>query len=456
VKSIVGSLLNRTPIPYGGSRSSIFKATSDRPPQEKYLGAMGAQSTIFAIVDRIATSIAAVEWRLYRKASKPEDREETKTHPALVVLNKPNAHYTRTEFFETLQQHFELTGEMWMLLSRSNLLNGSGPPIELWPVRPDRMRPVPSPSEFIAGYTYKNGRDEIPLRISDVIYNKRPSPLDPYRGIGPIGTLLIDIEGEHAASAYNTQFFHNGAEPGGILEIPEILSDDEFDKLVAHWEQQHRGVNNAHKVAVVEAGVWKERTYTMRDMQFEQLRRFSRETFRQAWGFPKPMLGDVEDVNRANAEAASFVFADQLLIPRLRRWRTMLNDDYLPQFGSMGAGYEFDFDPVIPRSVQDEREDTRMAAQAAQMLVSQNFDPAETLAAFGLPPISHPMSDGDSSDPRAVAELIQKIYLGVGVVLSSDEARAIANKAGAGLVGPLTGNGVEPASSSDKLTADAT
>jgi phage portal protein BeeE len=184
-------------------------------------------------------------------------------------------------------------------------------------------------------------------------------------------------------------FFHNGAEPGGILEIPEILSDEEFDKLVQHWEQQHKGVNNAHKVAVVEAGTWKERTYTMRDMQFEQLRRFSRETFRQAWGFPKPMLGDVEDVNRANAEAASFVFADQLLIPRLRRWRTMLNDDFLPQFGTMGEGYEFDFDAIIPRSVMDEREDKRMAAQAVQMLVAQRFDPAESLEAFGLPPISH-------------------------------------------------------------------
>jgi HK97 family phage portal protein len=389
VKSIVGSLLNRTPIPYGGGRSSIFKATSDRPPQEKYLGAMGAQSTIFAIVDRIATSIASVEWRLYRKAAKPEDREEVLgRHPALVVLNKPNQHYTRTEFFETLQQHFELTGEMWMLLSRSTKFP-SGPPIELWPVRPDRMRPVPSPTEFISGYIYKNGRDEVPLALNDAIYNKRPSPLDPYRGIGPIGTLLIDIEGEHAASVFNTMFFHNGAEPGGIFEVPELLSDEEFDTILAHWEQQHKGVNNAHRVALMEMGTWKERSYNMRDMQFEQLRRFSRETFRQAWGFPKPMLGDVEDVNRANAEAASFVFADQLLIPRLRRWRTMLNDDFLPQFGTMGEGYEFDFDAIIPRSVMDEREDKRMAAQAVQMLVAQRFDPAESLEAFGLPPISH-------------------------------------------------------------------
>jgi phage portal protein BeeE len=84
----------------------------------------------------------------------------------------------------------------------------------------------------------------------------------------------------------------------------------------------------------------------MRDMQFEQLRRFSRETFRQAYGFPKPLLGDVEDVNRANAEAAEVVFSRCLRVARLNRWRTMLNDDFLPLFGP--GGVEFDYANPIP------------------------------------------------------------------------------------------------------------
>jgi HK97 family phage portal protein len=43
---------------------------------------------------------------------------------------------------------------------------------------------------------------------------------------------------------------------------------------------------------------------------------------------------------------------------------------------------------------------------------------------------------GRDVDVRSIAELIQKIYLGVGVMLSPDEARRIANEAGAGLTGP--------------------
>ncbi|KKK71917.1 hypothetical protein LCGC14_2909130, partial [marine sediment metagenome] len=102
-----------------------------------------------------------------------------------------------------------------------------------------------------------------------------------------------------------------------------------------------------------EHGSWKDRRFTLRDMQFEQLRRFNRETFRQAYGFPKPLLGDVEDVNRANAEAAEIVFARWLQVPRLNRWRTLLNDDFLPAFGSMGSGFVFDYENPIPQLAAD-------------------------------------------------------------------------------------------------------
>lgn len=43
-----------------------------------------------------------------------------------------------------------------------------------------------------------------------------------------------------------------------------------------------------------------------------------------------------------------------------------------------------------------------------------------------------------AADPKQLAEIIQKIYLGVGKVVTADEARDIVNKAGAGLTGTFT------------------
>ncbi len=360
MKSIVGAILDRAPVPFQ-KRETFFQSVAQpaKRKMESHLSAMEAQSTVFAIVDRLASSISAVAWKLYREGSRDLEAhtggDEVTRHPALSVWNKPNRFYTRTEFIETLQQHFELVGEKWAIMVRSELAP-DGPPIELWPVRPDRMKPIPHSTEFISGYVHTIGRTETPFGVEDVLFNKRSNPLNPYRGLGPIGSLVLDIEGETAAAEWNTNFFRNGAEPGGILEVPDLLTDTEFETMQEHWNMQHRGVKNAHKVAVMELGTYKDRRLTMRDMQFEQLRRFSKEKIREAWGFPKPLLGDVEDVNRANAEAAEVVFSRWLLVPRLNRWRTMLNDDFLPAFGSVGGGVEFDYVSPIPMTLPADSE----------------------------------------------------------------------------------------------------
>ena len=216
MKSIIGALLDRAPVPF--ARDTVFLPVEGNPGRsmELHLSAMEAQSTLFAIIDRLATSTAATEWGLWRgerNLATHEGGTRVTRHPALSVWQKPNPFLTRTELVETVQQHFELVGEKMIIMVRSELLNGGGPPVELWPVRPDRMTMIPSRTDFLAGYEYRSGRDKIPLRVDQVLFNKRPNPLDAYRGLGPIGSLLLDIEGETAASEWNTRFFRNGGIP---------------------------------------------------------------------------------------------------------------------------------------------------------------------------------------------------------------------------------------------------
>jgi len=166
------------------------------------------------------------------------------------------------------------------------------------------------------------------------------------------------------------------------------LNDDEFAQLQERWRQTHAGVGNAHRVGVLEDGAeWVDRKFSQRDMQFEQLRRYSRGVIREAWGFPKPLLGDVEDVNRANAEAGSFVFDKWLMVPRLNKLRTTLNDDFLPQYGGIGEGLEFDYDPVVEPDPGEVRQGKRARALTVASFVREGFDPASVLEQFGFDPI---------------------------------------------------------------------
>src|SRR3546814_11127039 len=109
-----------------------------------------------------------------------------------------------------------------------------------------------------------------------------PNPNDPYRGLGPVQSLLSILVGQRAALDYNRNFVINGAGPGGIIEFPEALDDDEWRRFKRRWDSSHQGVANAHKVATLEGGAkGVERNYTSKDMRFAELTHGSRNMSRE-------------------------------------------------------------------------------------------------------------------------------------------------------------------------------
>lgn len=385
IGGIAAALSNKAPVPYTG-RSRLptpFGRTSDR---EAALSAMGAVGTLFAIVNRTSNATAQVEWRLWRKAKsgKPEDRTEVTSHLALDIWSRPNPFYTRQLFVESFQQHLDLVGEGVWVVSRNPSMRSI--PLELWSVRPDRIEPVPSRTDFLAGYVYCGPDGEkVPLALDEVIHLRMPNPLDPYRGMGPVQSILTDIDSARYSAEWNRNFFKNSAEPGGIIKIDKRLSDDEFDELRDRWNEQHRGVAAAHRVAILEQGEWVDRKFTQRDMQFAELRGIARELIREAFGFPKGMLGTVDDVNRANAEAGEVMFSRWLIVPRLERIKQALNHHFLPMFGATGQGVEFDYSDPTPKDAEatDRERDSRAAA--AKALVEAGYHPDDVADAMGLP-----------------------------------------------------------------------
>lgn len=377
----------KSPVPYAPRSSRISIPSPQYGGAEAQMRAMGAVGTLFAIVSRLATAVSQVDWRLYRAAPSgmAEDRQEVTRHAALDLWNKPNEFFTRQEFVETFSQHLDLTGEGWWLIARHARMRSV--PLELWPVRPDRIAPNPDPAEFIRDYTYFGPDGQrVTLQRDEVIQLRMPNPLDIYRGMGPVQALLADLDATRYSAEWNRNFFVNSALPSGIIEAPENLSDDQFDTLRDRWEEQHRGVAAAHRVAILEGGLkWVDRRFTMADMQFTELRGMSRELIREAFGFPKSMLGTVDDVNRANAEAGEVMFARWLVVPRLERIKQALNAELLPMFGDTARGLEFDYCDPVPEDGEARDRERDSKAEAAQRLVSAGFEPSAVLETVGLP-----------------------------------------------------------------------
>lgn len=443
-RTLLGAILNRAtatanlPIPLvGRSQSYGGGLFGSNRTAEGQLRTMSANGTLFAIVDRTSNATALVDWKLWRKAKsgKKEDRTEVTSHAALDLWNSPNKFMPRQEFVEAQQQHFDLTGEAWWVIAR---VPGVKIPLEMWPVRPDRMTPVPDRDNFLKGYVYTSpDGEQIPLELDDVIQLRRPCPWDPYRGLSPVLSILPDLDTSRYAAEWARAFFLNSAQPGGIIEVPVHLEDHEFDEMRDRWAEQHKGVNNAHKVAIVEYGAkWTDRTISQRDMQFVELRGATRDAIREVYGISKSAIGDFEDINRATALAAKSWFAEQMTVPRLERIKAALNHELLPMFGRAAEGLEFDYEDPTPPDAETEAKTLTARAGAAKALAETGmWAPDGILSAVGLPEMEAAAAlGGDGTiSPRELGDMIQSIYLGVGVCITWEEARDILNRAGAGL-----------------------
>lgn len=400
MKSAVSRLRSSgPPVPLATNyrRGNMFDLGAGRASMETYMRAYGRSGTVFAIVSLLAQSAATPAWHLYKKQPQDGRRRYTTTdkgsdqrievvqHAALTLWNKPNAFHTGFEFREGANQHQELTGETVWVLNREGGLNF---PTSMWYVRPDRLDPVPDPNDFLLGWMYNGpSGEQIPLKLDEVIIEKLPDPLDPFRGAGPVASILPNIEQQRYATEYQRNLFLNGADPGGLITVDKRLSDPEWDELIDRWREAHQGVSRAGRVGVLENGAgFTPSGHTNKDLEYGNLRLANRDELREAWRMHKHMLGTSDDVNRANAQTAEEVFEGWQNIPRLERRKNTLNHKLLPMFGQGQEDvYEFDYDDPSPDNREADNAELEAKARAAQALVAAGYDPNDVLEAVGLP-----------------------------------------------------------------------
>lgn len=400
LRTLSAAVRNQTkpPIPLSTSnryqRGLSFNLGAGRQDRETYLRQYGMSGTLYGIVSLLAEAAATPTWRLYKKPPRDgrvryatgdqgsDQRIEILQHAAIQLVNSPNDFHSGFEFREGCQQHEELTGETFWVLDIE-----AGFPTSMWYVRPDRMEPVPDPDEYLVGWIYTGpSGEQVPLRRDEVILEKRPDPLDPYRGAGPVAAITPNIQQQRYATEYQRNLFLNGADPGGIITVPTKLHEREFDELIDRWRESHRGVARAGHVGVLEDGAqWQPSAHTNKDLEYGNLRLANRDELREAWRIHKAMMGTADDVNRANAVTAEEVFVAWQVIPRLNRRRDTLNSKLLPLFARADKTCEFDYEDPSPVNAESAALELSEKAKAAQALVAAGYEPHDVLETVGLP-----------------------------------------------------------------------
>ena len=123
-----------------------------------------------------------------------------------------------------------------------------------------------------------------------------------------------------ACEQFGGSMFGSGARPSGILEHPGRLSDDARARLRGDFERLHSGIDNAHRVAVLEEGLkWTQTSIPPDDAQFLQTRAYQIEEIARWFNIPVSKLRVKDGGSYASLEQENSAFLTECLRPWLVR-----------------------------------------------------------------------------------------------------------------------------------------
>jgi HK97 family phage portal protein len=317
-----------------------------RPPSRNTAEwlAMFSQSPRLAVVDRIASDLANVGGQLLKLNEDGSETEVTK-HPFLDFMAQPNPLYemTSSAIWRLHEIYLLLIGEGYFLIE----FDESGKrPLELWNVPPHWVKMTPyinNPNYLIT----TTGGLVMDVPVDDIFVMKQLNPLDPFmRGLGSAESIADEVEIDEYAAKFQKRFFYNDATPPVVFSMPDA-TPDQRDAFMARWNQKYKGVENSHKAAALTGNVTVHELggNNNRSLGFEDSRIAMRDAVLEHFGVPREIMGITENSNRATADSAQYIYAKNVLTPRIRQREEAINKQLLPLFGD---NLIWRYDAVIP------------------------------------------------------------------------------------------------------------
>jgi HK97 family phage portal protein len=270
-------------------------------------------ATVFSCVRVLAESVGMLPCKLYRAEAR--GRSQVTAHPVAHILQMaPNEYMTAQEFFELLVVCLALRGNFY-----AYKVVTMGQVSELLPLDPGRVTPrLTEDWQLVYDVNWPDGRTETLTQAE--IWHVRLFTLDGVTGLNPVAYARQAIALGLSTEAHGATLFTNGAVTSGVLSTEQQLSDKAFAHLKQQFDEDYRGLQNAHKPMILEMGLsWKPVSLNMEDSQFLETRKYQRSEIAGLFRVPPHMIGDLERGTFTNIEHQGAEFLNNALVPILTR-----------------------------------------------------------------------------------------------------------------------------------------
>jgi HK97 family phage portal protein len=344
-----------------------------------------SNSAVWACVRVLAESMAQLPLILYRRDGAGKRRATE--HPLYTLLHDaPNPEMTAFELREVMAGHVATWGNGYAEIEWSD----RGYPVALWPLRPDRM--TVKRRDGVLFYAYRLPGNEQSKRLeSHQVWHWRGMGGDGMVGYSPVRMHMEAIGLSLATERYGAAFFGNGARPGGILTHPGKLSKEAQTRLSDSFEDDHGGIEQAHRMRILEEGM----SYTAigvppEEAQFLETRKFQIAEIARIYRVPLHMVGDLERATFSNIEHQSINFVVHTLGPWLARIEQTIGRDLLVGQERNTHYAEHLVEGLLRGDTASRYGAYQQAIQSGWMnrneaRVKENLDPAKGLDGFLVP-----------------------------------------------------------------------
>lgn len=348
-------------------------------------------------------------------------------------LQKPNPEMTRFQLFELTSVSLDTNGNAFWWIQRDRL----GRVTEVWPLPPAQVSVYRDPKTWEKRYTINGdefGSDEI-LHIPGFTLPGR------MRGLSPIEQHVHALGLSIAAEEFGETFFGNGAIMSGLISFEKDPGEENARRVQDSFVEDHTGLSNAHRPGILFGGAkWETLTIPNEQAQFLETRKYQLGEIARIWRVPPHKIGDLERATFSNIEHQGIEWVTDGVMPYTTRIEAAVKGAGLLE---MGQKLRFKFAGLVRSDLKARYEAYAIGRQwgwlnADDIRALEDENPLpDGQGAHYLEPLNmrraDQVVDGKALTPTELAEMLQKVYLSVGVVITDEEARALMNSAGMGL-----------------------
>lgn len=291
----------------------------------------------------IARGLSSVSWLLY------DGEHELEEHPLLALLQNPNPRQSGSAFMEAVIGYFLLSGNSYV----EAIVNSAGTPVELYPLRPDRLSIVAGNHGVPAAYEYSvNGQkrqvvcDPITGKAT-ILHLKSFHPQNDWYGFSAIEAAAQSIDQHNVVAGHNLALLQNGGRPSGALCVQgKGLTAEQRETLREDMRRLYEGGENAGRLMVLEGDFqWQEMGLSPKDLDFIEGKNVSAREIAQAFGVPPMLVGVPGDATFANYKEARYHLWEDTIISLLDFMISELNRWLVPYFEEGGKKLRLAYDP---------------------------------------------------------------------------------------------------------------